>query len=218
MPIRTWRHDIRDAFVVATSIIFLLPFSTWMSYQPNQIVSVVGWFVINLAMFTGVWFFVASALYLLALPIVALMFQDRRRIWRYGFWAGVWVSSFLAGIALRAPIFRGSIERIGRNAEPLVAAIGRYEEIHGEPPTDLNDLVPAEIDRIPGTGLGVFPEFRYVSGQPDRYDGNPWVLIVIPPSLIMGFDQVLYFPRQNYPEHGYGGSLERIGEWAYVHE
>jgi hypothetical protein len=32
------------------------------------------------------------------------------------------------------------------------------------------------------------------------------------------FDRFLYFPLQNYPEDGYGGSLERIGDWAYLHE
>jgi hypothetical protein len=30
--------------------------------------------------------------------------------------------------------------------------------------------------------------------------------------------QFMYSPLPNYPERGYGGSLERVGEWAYVHE
>ncbi len=29
---------------------------------------------------------------------------------------------------------------------------------------------------------------------------------------------VLYFPNRNYPQHGYGGWLEPVGDWAYVHE
>jgi len=29
---------------------------------------------------------------------------------------------------------------------------------------------------------------------------------------------MLYFPKKDYPEKGYGGSLERVGDWAYVHE
>jgi hypothetical protein len=34
----------------------------------------------------------------------------------------------------------------------------------------------------------------------------------------MNWDMFLYFPKQNYPKAGYGGWLERIEDWAYVHE
>ena len=28
----------------------------------------------------------------------------------------------------------------------------------------------------------------------------------------------MYFPNGDYPDHGYGGSIERVAGWAYVHE
>jgi hypothetical protein len=34
----------------------------------------------------------------------------------------------------------------------------------------------------------------------------------------INFDQLMYFPNQQYPEFGHGGRIERIGAWAYVHE
>ena len=67
--------------------------------------------------------------------------------------------------------------------------------------------------------MAAYPEYKYLSGEKVKdYDGNPWVLYVFTPSGGINFDQFLYFPLQNYPSHGYGGSLERIGNWAYVHE
>ena len=71
---------------------------------------------------------------------------------------------------------------------------------------------------MPRTGVGAYPAYDYVVGQPERYDGNAWVLLVSPPCPAMGFDTLMYFPRRNYPDVGYGGRLERVGTWAYVHE
>jgi hypothetical protein len=218
MAARTWRHEIRDALIVAIAVTCLLPLSTWMAYQSNMAVSAAGWLALNLTSFVAVFGGCGLIVCLLALPIVALTLKDRRWVLQSAIWSVALIASFVVGAFIHRPIFRNSIERIGRNSEPLIAAIERYEAAHGRPPAELKDLVPNEIERIPRTGIGVFPDFQYFSNQPYRYDGNSWVLIVEPPSFIMGFDQVLYFPKQNYPEHGYGGMLERIGKWAYVHE
>ena len=32
------------------------------------------------------------------------------------------------------------------------------------------------------------------------------------------WDLFLYFPNRRYPKSAYGGVLQRIGDWAYVHE
>jgi len=45
-----------------------------------------------------------------------------------------------------------------------------------------------------------------------------WFLSVNVPCFGVGFDQMLSFPLQNYPKVGYGGGLERVKDWAYVHE
>lgn len=67
--------------------------------------------------------------------------------------------------------------------------------------------------------MRAYPKFEYVAGEKAKsYGDNPWVLYVFTPSGGINFDQFMYFPKQNYPKHGYGGWLERVGEWAYVHE
>ena len=65
--------------------------------------------------------------------------------------------------------------------------------------------------------MGAYPEYHYSTSSKD-YLGNPWVLTIYTPSGGINFDQFMYFPLTNYPKTGYGGSLERIGDWAYVHE
>lgn len=69
------------------------------------------------------------------------------------------------------------------------------------------------------TGMAAYPQYEYHTGaRAAQYDGNPWVLVVFTPSGGINFDEFLYFPLQNYPRSGYGGSLEQLGDWAYVHE
>jgi hypothetical protein len=67
---------------------------------------------------------------------------------------------------------------------------------------------------------GRLPPIELVSGDKAReyYQGNPWVLTAIVSTGSVNWDKFLYFPLQNYPSTGYGGWLERIGDWAYVHE
>jgi hypothetical protein len=35
---------------------------------------------------------------------------------------------------------------------------------------------------------------------------------------MLNWDVFFYWPTQDYPKTIYGGSTERIGQWAYVHE
>jgi hypothetical protein len=106
---------------------------------------------------------------------------------------------------------------LASRSEALVGAIRSFAEREGRPPTDLQELVPKYFARIPKTGMPAYPDYRY-STEPSRWKGNPWVLYIDCTSGGINFDMFIYFPLQNYPETGYGGSLERIGEWAYVHE
>ena len=50
-------------------------------------------------------------------------------------------------------------------------------------------------------------------------DGNPWMLTVFTPVGFPDFDQFIYYPSQNYPDYYWGSNpVERIRDWAYVHE
>jgi hypothetical protein len=37
-------------------------------------------------------------------------------------------------------------------------------------------------------------------------------------TAVLNWDTFIYFPNQRYPDVGYGGWIERIDRWAYVHE
>ena len=112
------------------------------------------------------------------------------------------------------------MESCGRRAQPLITAIGQYEIDHDLPPAYLDDLVPDYLPNVPSTGMMAYPEFDYHSGvdAEEEYAGNSWALSIFTPNVGINFDRMLYFPNQNYPDEGYGGWLEMIGDWAYVHE
>lgn len=117
------------------------------------------------------------------------------------------------------PRHRGFFD-LARRSVPLVAAIRAYEAKRGEPPPNLAALVPEFLPSVPSTGMGAYPKYEYASDSSvaQRYEGNPWVLFVNTGSGALNFDRFIYLPRQNYPERGYGGWLEKIEDWAYVHE
>ena len=105
-------------------------------------------------------------------------------------------------------------------SDSFVAAIKDFERDRGRPPQTLAELVPAYVPAIPSTGMGAYPDYEYVAGTEaeSRFHGNPWVLWVDTPSGGINWDMFIYYPRQNYPSNAHGGWLERVKQWAYVHE
>jgi len=109
--------------------------------------------------------------------------------------------------------------KLAERSAPLVKSIYDYEAKYGNAPENLEALVPEFIPSVPNTGMAAYPDYYYMVGERARkWDGNPWILYVETPSGGINFDKFMYFPNQNYPKRGYGGSLERIEDWAYVHE
>lgn len=66
--------------------------------------------------------------------------------------------------------------------------------------------------------------FETVSAALGPADGSRTLLnakweLRVPCSIgLLNWDVFFYWPTQHYPDHAYGGSIERIGKWAYVHE
>jgi hypothetical protein len=109
--------------------------------------------------------------------------------------------------------------RLAKRSVPLVQAIRAYEAQHGQPPPSLAALVPDFLSAVPNTGMGAYPDYKYYTGEEAaRYDGNSWILVIPTSRGVLNWDSFMYFPLQNYPKTGYGGVLERIEDWAYVHE
>ena len=124
-------------------------------------------------------------------------------------------------LSVPAACAASAVRRLGfslaaERAAPLVAAIERHEREQGRPPRSLAELVPRYLDRLPDR----LPPLEIVTVDEAKqcYRGNDWVLRASVPSGFANFDQFLYFPNGDYPAQGFGGSLERIGAWAYVHE
>lgn len=105
-------------------------------------------------------------------------------------------------------------ERLAQRSQGLVTAIRQFEKENKRPPDNLGDLVPRFLPAVPRTGIQAYPDYRYT--REATYE-NPWSLSVNA-SWGASFDQFVYLPKLNYPEFAFGGNLERIGDWAYVHE
>ncbi|MBL7214050.1 MAG: hypothetical protein ISS71_00060 [Phycisphaerae bacterium] len=112
-----------------------------------------------------------------------------------------------------------AFRKLAQRSQSLIKAVRAYEQAYGNPPDSLQKLVPEFISEVPNTGMGGYPEYRYLSGENAmQWTENPWVIFVETPIGILNWDLFMYFPLQNYPEIGYGGYLEKIDDWAYVHE
>lgn len=152
-------------------------------------------------------------------PILFLRRHHRALAARSLLAAVVLAAATVGGLRFGTSIRKAAFESLAERSAPLVQAVRSYEARHGAPPADLNALVPEFLPSIPGTGMAAYPQYEYRVGRDAAsFDGNPWVLVVFTPSGGINFDQFLYFPLQNYPRIGYGGGLERIADWAYVHE
>ena len=108
------------------------------------------------------------------------------------------------------------LERITTEAQPLIEAIEAYHAGRGEYPPDLKTLVPEYLNEIPHTGAIAYPNFRYARAEPDSLFKTYEVLVRT--SIGLSFDVFVYWPEGNYPERMYGGWVEPISDWAYVHE
>ncbi len=125
------------------------------------------------------------------------------------------LSFLLITVHIRHNAFVGLAQR----SRQLVVAIHQFERKYGKPPNNLSQLVPEFLPSVPKTGMGAYPEYEYyLSSNPNEFEGNSWILEVDTPNGGINFDKFMYFPKQNYPEVGYGGVIERIEDWAYVHE
>lgn len=121
------------------------------------------------------------------------------------------------GLLLGRDIRQQGFVALAQRSRPLVSAIRDFENKFARPPDSLEQLVPEFLTSVPDTGIAAYPKYEYMTPDDDSYEGNRWILMVNTLSG-SGWDVFLYFPKQNYPSAGYGGTIERIEDWAYVHE
>ena len=208
------RRDRIQLVIFAISALVYFPFSQWISTtRIGTAFFLWGQMIYGLPLMAAV----------LATPILAicLFFQrTRRQSSFFLIFAVLFIACCIGGIFLGDEIRMAGMQSFAQRSQSLITAINKYERDHSAPPRTLDDLVPDYIPAVPSTGMMAYPEYRYHTGDEakEQYADNPWALSVFTPSGGINFDKMLYFPNHNYPEHGYGGYLVRIGDWAYVHE
>jgi hypothetical protein len=162
---------------------------------------------------------------LLALPAIPLstlgLFWRKHRGWSLTVLLAslIFMVVLPAGLKIGFMIRYDAFVRLAQRSQPLISAIRQFEAKYGNPPADLESLVPAFLDEVPQTGIGAYPNYEYtVASPPGHLERNPWGLTVKTPVGILGWDIFVYLPDQNYPRTAYGGVIERVEGWAYVHE
>ena len=161
------------------------------------------------------------ALFAVVASLLLLPFRSKRRAAIRGLAiAAVYLAVGILCVAIGSKVRMRGFEELVDRSRPLISAVRRFEVENKRPPGTLADLVPKYLGAIPNTGMAAYPEYEYVTGDKalENYDGNPWAVWVDTPSGGINWDILLYYPKQNYPQRGHGGSLERLKDWAYVHE
>ena len=128
----------------------------------------------------------------------------------------------VASLFLYAGLKELGARRAADRGQDVIDAIERYQRREGRLPSSLGELVPKDLPLIPDTGMGRFPSFEYIG--PESKGANeaqyPFDSYELRVNLyrFLQFDRLVYWPEGNYPDAMYGGGVERIGDWAYVHE
>jgi hypothetical protein len=157
---------------------------------------------------------------IMAIPLsMALLFLGRGAATQYLAASICALITVVLGIRIEIQLRMAAFQKLADRSKQLVAAIQDYEAQRGELPQRLDDLVPDFLPSVPSTGMGSYPNYNYfVEAEASEYGNNRSVLEVFTPKPGINFDRFLYYPDQDYPKTGFGGQLERIGAWAYVHE
>lgn len=107
--------------------------------------------------------------------------------------------------------------RASANAVPVIQALAKHHQIHGEYPHSLEELTPKLLARIPSTGLVGYPEFRYLQGYNDIHkNADSYELRV--DCGCLDFDRFCYWPSESYPATLQRNRVIPIGAWIYVDE
>lgn len=121
---------------------------------------------------------------------------------------------FLPMIWLSGKLRMSAFHLAANRAEPLVAALHRYSQENGAPPSTLEILIPKYLEAIPKK----LPPLDLISGDPWRC-GNSWILRADAGTGLLNWDEFLYYPNQNYESLECNlGAITKIGNWVYLHE
>lgn len=204
------RQDIR----VAARRIVLIVVAVYLPFLAIHALCLTGygWNIAGVELFLLV---PLGALLILPFALVSLTFRRQRaKAAFFAFMSIALLASFIPMAKTAAAVRSYGFLVASERAAPLLSAIERHQRAQGFPPHLLDHLVPRYLAEIP-SGL---PPVEIITGDEARqaYGGNAWVLRANVPTGLINWDEFIYFPNLDY--RGYGGSIERIGDWAHYHE
>lgn len=159
---------------------------------------------------------------LISSPVLVILLVLRKRYRFLPLWASVCAICWGAKPVVKKLDYfwewrRAGLQRITKRAQPLIQAIDSYCTQEKRCPQQLEDLVPEYISEIPVTSAVAYPDFRYLPPGQSAYNES-YELQVRTPIAGINWDVFVYWPDEKYPQKMHGGVVERIENWAYVHE
>ncbi len=152
---------------------------------------------------------------------------DRQRTWAFFGAVGTFATVAILAMSLSGWARTAAFARTARSAEPLIVALRAFTRDKGRAPESLDELVPNYIERVPSVfhPAGRFDYRRHEGGlnpadvaTQEPLDTGPWSLFLRCGQGVLNFDVFVYWPTEQYPRHMYGGIVEPVRTWAYVHE
>lgn len=174
--------------------------------------------------FAGV--FVAFAFLCVTLGAAIEAYQKREALTPKFYYAALFCVIYVAGhifypgFNVGWPKRRAGLQQAATRAQPLIFAIEKFRLEKNRTPHSLQELVPNYLPEIPRTGMAAYPRFEYSTREEHegRTHFKTYELQVQTSIGFINWDTFNYWPEADYPAQMYGGRVERIGAWAYVHE
>jgi hypothetical protein len=107
---------------------------------------------------------VAAACSIFVLPFFALRRATRFSALAWLLAAVIYLPLTVGGLLIGNRIRFWAFDRLATLSTLLVSAIRNYESAHGQPPPALAALVPEFLQKVPGTGMMAYPDYRYYVG------------------------------------------------------
>lgn len=175
--------------------------------------------LVNQCLLIGSFIFFVACSASFAGSLFALVFPKTRSIaFRVLVVSSLTLVLFICCMGARSAIRTKQFEDLAGRSLPLIVAIKQFEKEKSKPPSNLDELVPLYLNEVPNTGMGAYPKFSYQLRTEENHLAAPWELSVDCPLGMLNRDVFYYLPTEKYPQHDYGGYIERIKNWAYVHE
>jgi hypothetical protein len=144
------------------------------------------------------------------LLLVCAWFSKNRKYWDYVVLSATVALSILAAIRFGGDVRSVRFRAVAERGTPVIRVLDAYRAKNGTYP---------ETVALPATGIMAYPSFTYRRADgADSKQFEGYELAVDCSSGILNWDRFVYWPARTYPDYMYGGRVERIGDWAYVHE